>query len=377
MGEEIKRYKFLDLGEVNGPLLPEISAAVNRVVGGGRYVGGPENESFERELAQSVGADYAVGVSNGLDALRLILRAYMEEGFLQSGDEVIVPSNTYIATILAILDNGLKPVLVEPRIDTLNLDSERIEAAVTERTRVIMTVHLYGRVAYDERMQSVADKYGLRIVEDNAQAIGARYADGRMTGTLGHAAAFSFYPTKNIGAMGDAGAVTTGDVATAARVRALANYGTDRTYHNIYKGLNCRLDPIQAAILRVKLPGLEEESERRRRLADVYLKEISNPEIRLPKSGKGNMVWHQFVVMTPEREQFREFLSKNGVETAVHYPTAPHRQPCMKEYEHLPLPLAEQIAAEVVSLPVSACTSETDAREIAGIINKFSTQSKR
>lgn len=365
-------YKFLDLKQVNAPFEDRLVRAVGRVVRSGRYVGGPEVEAFESELAAAVGSRHAVAVSNGLDALRLILRAYIEEGFLKPGDEVIVPANTYIATILAVLDNGLIPVLVEPRIDTLNIDTRRIETAVTPRTRVILTVHLYGRVAYDGDMQRIADKYGLRIVEDNAQAIGARHADGRFTGALGHAAAFSFYPTKNIGALGDAGAVTTDDGALAATIRALANYGSDRTYHNIYKGLNCRHDPVQAAVLRVKLPGLEAESARRRAVAAVYEAEISNPAVVKPLfSGSGDMVWHQYVVRTPERDRFRGFLESQGVETAVHYPVAPHHQPCMAEFAYLSLPVSEQIAREVVSLPVSACTSPSDAAEIARIINRF------
>ena len=367
-----KRYKFLDLGEVNAPFVDELSAAVDRVVRSGQYVGGPEVATFESELAGITGTSLAVAVSNGLDALRLILRAYIEEGFMKPGDEVIVPANTYIATILAVLDNGLKPVMVEPRLDTLNIDTALIERAISLRTKVIMTVHLYGRVAYDDEMQRLADKYGLRIVEDNAQAIGARHSDGRMTGSLGHAAAFSFYPTKNIGALGDAGAVTTNDAGLASRVRALANYGCDRTYHNIYKGLNCRHDPVQAAALRVKLPRLEEESRRRRAVARVYENEVNNSLVTKPLySDSGDMVWHQYVVRVADRDRFRQFLAKNGVETAVHYPTAPHHQPCMAEYAGLQLPISEQIAREVVSLPVSACTSVEDAAEIAEIINRY------
>lgn len=367
--EQSKRYKFLDLGEVNAPLADELARAVEAVVRSGQYVGGPVVDAFEAELAQAVGTRHAVAVSNGLDALRLILRAYIEEGFMAPGDEVIVPANTYIATILAIVDNGLKPVLVEPRLDTLNIDTERIEEAIGERTRVIMTVHLYGRTAYDRRMQQIADKYGLRIVEDNAQAIGARAFDGRFTGALGHAAAFSFYPTKNIGALGDAGAVTTDDADLAARVRALANYGCDRTYHNIYKGLNCRHDPVQAAALRVKLPHLAEESARRRSLAAVYEREITNPAVVKPLWAGDDMVWHQYVVRVADRDSFRRRLAERGVETAVHYPTAPHHQPCMAEFAHLSLPVTEKIAREVVSLPISACTTESDASEIAAIIN--------
>ena len=366
------KYKFLDLGAVNAPYADAIADATARVVRSGRYVGGPEVETFERMLAADTGTACAVGVSSGLDALRLILRAYIEMGVMAPGDEVIVPANTYIASILAVTENGLRPVLVEPSIDTLNLDTSLVEAAVTPRTRAIMTVHLYGRVCYDDTLADVAHRYGLRIIEDNAQAIGARYADGRRSGSLGDAAGFSFYPTKNIGAMGEAGAVTTGDSRLADTVRALANYGSDRQYHNIYKGINCRFDPIQAAVLKVKLPFLDAENERRRRVAAVYEASIDNPAVVKPMySDAGDMVWHQYVLRVADRDRFRAFMAENGVETAVHYPTAPHRQPCMAEYAHLDLPLAEQIAREVVSIPVSSCTSETDAADISSIINRY------
>ncbi len=260
----MKTYKFLDLAEVNAPVMDAIAEATTRVVRSGCYIGGPEVAEFEKMLAEATGTAHAVAVSNGLDALRLIFRAYIELGIMEPGDEVIVPANTYIASILAVTDNGLVPVLVEPNPDTLNLDTSRIEAAVTPRTRAILTVHLYGRTCHDAEMERVAHTYGLKIVEDNAQAIGATDKAGRPTGSLGDAAGFSFYPTKNIGALGDAGAVTTDDAELAATVRALANYGSDRQYHNIYKGLNCRFDPIQAAVLKVKLPMLAAETARRR-----------------------------------------------------------------------------------------------------------------
>jgi len=366
------KYKFLDLGAVNAPYADAIAEATARVVRSGRYVGGPEVESFESMLAADTGTAYAVGVSSGLDALRLILRAYIELGEMRPGDEVIVPSNTYIASILAITENGLRPVLVEPDIATLNLDTSLIESAITSRTRAVMTVHLYGRVCYDGTLADVARRHGLKVIEDNAQAIGARYADGRRSGALGDAAGFSFYPTKNIGAMGEAGAVTTDDARLADAVRALANYGSDRQYHNIYKGLNCRFDPIQAAVLKVKLPYLDKENGRRRRLAAIYEGGINNPAVVKPLySEAGDMVWHQYVLRVADRDRFRSFMAGNGVETAVHYPTAPHRQPCMAEYAHINLPLAELVAREVVSIPVSACTAEADAAEISSIINRY------
>lgn len=366
------RYSFLDLGAVNAPYADAIAEATARVVRSGRYVAGPEVESFERMLAADTGTVCAVGVSSGLDALRLILRAYIELGVMSPGDEVIVPSNTYIASILAVTENGLKPVFVEPSPSTLNLDTTRVEAAVTPRTRAVMPVHLYGRVCYDDTLAEVAQRHGLKIIEDNAQAIGARYYDGRRTGSLGHAAGFSFYPTKNIGAMGEAGAVTTDDTELADTVRALANYGSDRQYHNIYKGLNCRFDPIQAAILKVKLPCLDAENAHRRSVAAVYEDSIHNPAVTKPLySDKGDMVWHQYVLCVDSRDDFRAYMVASGVETAVHYPVAPHRQPCMAEYAGLHLPIAELIARRVVSIPVSSCTSEADAAAISRIINRY------
>lgn len=367
-----KQYTFLDLATVNAPWMDEIQRAVGRVVASGRYVGGPENERFERMLADITGPGlHAVGVSNGLDALRLIFRAYLELGYMQPGDEVIVPANTYIASILAVTDNGLRPVFVEPRLDTFNLDSDLIEAAITPRTRAILAVHLYGTPCWDEKLEQIASKYGLKIVEDNAQAIGARAANGKMTGSLGHAAAFSFYPTKNIGALGDAGAVTTADAELAAAVRALANYGSDRRYHNIYKGLNCRLDPMQAAVLNVKLPHLEQECQRRRALAAVYERCIKCEAVVKPRDF--GSVWHQYPLLVADRDTFRTYLVAHGVDTDVLYPTPPHRQPCMKEFTSLQLPVTEKIAREIVCLPISACTSEHDAAEISEIINLYNS----
>ncbi len=371
-----KRYEFLNLGTVNAPYMEDIRRAIDRVLASGRFVGGPENDAFERELAQLTGTAHAVGVSNGLDALRLIFRAYIELGRLRPGDEVIVPANTYIASVLAVTDAGLVPVLVDPDPATMNLSSEGMRRALTPRTRAVLPVHLYGRAAWDAGMEALARRHDLIVVEDNAQAIGATDPQGRPTGALGHAAAFSFYPTKNIGALGDAGAVTTDDPALADAVRALANYGSAERYRNIYAGFNCRLDPVQAAVLRVKLPHLGEESERRRILADIYLREITNPLILLPqKPEAGEHVWHQFVVRTqsPElRDRFRAYLDTMGVATDVHYPTPPHRQQCYRELlGHESHPVAEDLSATAVSLPISGCTSPQDAREIAEIINKF------
>lgn len=359
---------FLDLREVNDPLMPALLEAAARVITSGRYVGGEEVEAFERGLAADTGVDHAVGVSNGLDALRLIFMAYIELGRLRPGDEVIVPSNTYIASVLAVTGCGLRPVFVEPRIDTLNLDPARIEAALTPRTRAILPVHLYGRALRLPREL----KERFIIVEDNAQAIGARL-DGVRTGALGHAAAFSFYPTKNIGALGDAGAVTTSDPDLAAAVRALSNYGTDRRYHNLYAGFNCRLDPLQAALLRVKLARLDEESERRRALARVYDAEIANPRVIKPliPANEAEHVWHQYCLLVADgsRERLRGRLLEAGVATDVLYPCPPHRQPCYSAaYGHLSLPLADRVAAQVMSLPMGP---GTDAAAIAAVLNRM------
>lgn len=364
------RYPFLDLRTVNEPLMSELKSAAMRVIESGRYVGGEECAAFEEELKAVAGTDYVVGVSNGLDALRLIFKAYIEMGLLKPGDEVLVPANTYIASVLAVTDAGLTPVFVDASVSTLNMDTSLIERNVTERTRAILTVHLYGRPCYDAAMLEAARRHNLLIIEDNAQAIGATADDGRPTGSLGDAAAFSFYPTKNIGALGDAGAVTTNDSRLADTVRALANYGSERRYENIYCGYNCRLDPIQAAFLHVKLRYLYTENERRRTLARIYDEEILTPVLLKPQFTEGS-VWHQYTVCTAERELFRNFLAENGVGTDVNYPTPPHKQPCYSRFAHLSLPIAEKLSRQVVCLPVSACTSPDDAREIARIINRF------
>lgn len=365
------RYPFLDLQTVNAPLMPQLTEAAQRIITAGRYIGGEEVEAFERELAEATGTRHAIGVSNGLDALRLIFRALIELGRLREGDEVIVPSNTYIASVLAVTDNRLRPVFVEPDLTTLNLDPAGIEAALTRRTRAILPVHLYGRAV----VLPPELKERFIIVEDNAQAIGAS-AGGTRTGALGHAGAFSFYPTKNIGALGDAGAVTTDDSDLARTIAALRNYGSDRRYHNIYSGLNCRLDTLQAALLRVKLPGLDAESQRRRTLARIYNDAISNQLIIKPEIPADELehVWHQYVLRIPggHRDAFREYMLREGVATDVLYPTPPHLQPCYApEYGHLHLPLACRIAEEVVSLPISSCTTPDDARAIARITSGF------
>ncbi|MBQ9076516.1 MAG: DegT/DnrJ/EryC1/StrS family aminotransferase [Muribaculaceae bacterium] len=373
----MKRYPFLELHTINSTYSEEIKQAVSRVVDSGRYIGGDEVEVFEENLSRLCDAPFAIGVSNGLDALRLIIRGYIELGVFSPGDEIIVPADTYIASVLAITDNGLYPVFVDPELSTYNLDPALIEQSITPRTRAIMTVHLYGRVSWDSTIVSLAKKYNLKIIEDNAQAIGAiSPIEGihgtHITGGLGDAAGISFYPTKNIGALGDAGAVVTGDTLLAKAIRALRNYGSDRLYHNIYAGLNCRLDSIQAAILNVKLAHVNEENGYRRTIAGIYGSCITNPAVTLPlRNVADECVWHQYVVRVSDREQFRQYLDHNGVETAIHYAVPPHRQPCYARYSSLELPVADKIGNEVVSLPITRCTSPDDAAEISGIINRY------
>ena len=372
-----KNYAFLDLEAVNRPFMPALRAALDRVALSGRYIGGPEVECFEQELAAMTGTAHAVGTSNGLDALRMIFRAMVLTGRLQPGDEVLVQANTYIASVLAVSDAGLKPVLVDIDPLTSNMDARLAAEAVTDRTRAILPVHLYGRVCWNDDLLALVRSHDLMVIEDNAQAICARSRvaglnGGFRTGALGHAAAFSFYPTKNIGAMGDAGAVTTDDPVLADTIRALANYGSDRRYHNIYRGFNCRLDPLQAAVLRVKLPHTDAVNARRQSVADAYLTHIANPLVSLPRpSVDGDCVWHQFVVRTDSRDAFREYLASRGVPTDVNYPVPPHRQPCYTdEMDDVGMPEAELQARTLVCLPVGSITPK-DACEISEIINDY------
>ena len=376
------KYPFLDLGAVNAPYIDDIKVAVSRVVDSGRYIGGDEIDKFEATLSRMTHTPYAIGVSNGLDALRLILRAYIELGRLKPGDEVIVPANTYVASFLAITDNALTPVPIDVDPVTMNLDTTLLEQYISPRTRAVMPVHLYGRVAWDSLTADTARSHGLIVIEDNAQAIGAQSAvpglfGTHSTGSLGHAAAFSFYPTKNIGAMGDAGAVTTHDPELAATVRALANYGSDRRYHNIYAGLNCRMDPIQAAVLNVKLPHVDKENAARFARAACYRNEISHPLVVPPVITEhvSDCVWHQYVIRVKggHRDALQRHLADNGVGTDIHYPTPPHMQPCYAHLTHNPLPIAETLAKEILSLPISPATTVKQASEIAGIINDFPT----
>lgn len=357
--------------------MDELKAAACEVIERGRYLHSTQTELFEEEIAALCEARHCVSVSNGLDALRLIMRAYKEMGIMRDGDEVIVPANTYVASVLAISDNGLVPVLCDPREDTMNLDSSLLESLITPRTRAIMPVHLYGTPCWDTALMQAARDHGLRIIEDNAQAIGAKSNIAGLNGTfitggLGDAAGISFYPTKNLGALGDGGAVVTNDDALATTVRALANYGSDRRYHNIYPGYNCRLDEIQAAMLRVKLRHLEKENETRAAVARAYHEAIDNPRVKAPVIFKElKQIWHQYVVRVENRDAFRAHLADNGVGTDIHYATPPHRQPCYHQLAHGPLPVTERLAGEVVSLPIAHPITPDDARAIAIIINRF------
>ena len=374
------KYPFLDLKPVNKPFEEALKKAACDVISSGRYINGEYVSQLEKEIATLCGTKYAVAVSNGLDALKLIIRAYKELGEFHEGDEIIMAANTYIATALAVSDEGLKPVFVDISPSTLNLDTQLIEAAINTKSKAIMPVHLYGTPCWDETIKELASKYNLKIIEDNAQAIGAKSNTEGLHGTyntggLGHAAGISFYPTKNIGALGDAGAVITHDSELAATVSALANYGSDSRYHNIYAGFNCRLDPIQAAMLRVKISDTDNANARRFARAVAYNRHIQHPEIILPKIPALPMecVWHQYVirVAAEKRDAFRVFLHENGVETDIHYPVPVHLQPCYASLPHGALPVSEKLALESISLPIGDHISEIDAREIAEIINKF------
>ena len=378
------KYPFLNLADANEPWLDDMAQAAERVIRSGRYVGGEEVAKFEQELAAYLNVPYVVGLSNGLDALRLALRAYVLLGKLHAGDDVIVPANTYIATVLAITDAGLNPVLAEPDPATLNLDTARLEEYLTDKTRAIMPVHLYGRTVWDENLVAFVKRHNLIVVEDAAQSIGSRATQARglyasnHSGALGHAGAFSFYPTKNIGAIGDAGALATNDADLAAAVRALANYGSDKRYHNIYQGFNCRLDPIQAAMLRVKLPFTDEENANRFSKALAYHRTIGNPLVVKPLITEQviDNVWHQYIIRVLDnmRDAFRQELLKRGIETDIHYATPPHCQPC---YANLPFcqsanfPVTDLLASQVLSLPIARGTTVADAAEIAKIINEI------
>lgn len=363
--------KFLDLQKVTQKYAEEIHEAVDRVVDSGWYLQGKENEKFEAGYSAYIGTKYTVGCANGLDALIWIFRAYVEMGVMKPGDEVIVPANTYIASILAISENGLKPVLVEPSIETYQIDDNKIEEAITERTKGILIVHLYGQCAYTDKIGELCKKYNLKLVEDNAQAHGCKFK-GHRTGSLGDAAGHSFYPGKNLGAFGDAGAVTTDDEELAKVVRAVANYGSQRKYVFKYIGRNSRLDEIQAAVLDVKLKHLEEDLVIRKQVAKYYIDHITNPEIITPivKDWDAH-VFHIFTIRCKRRDELQKYLADNGVQTIIHYPIPPHKQECYKEWNHLSFPITEQIHNEELSIPMSSVLTQEEIEMVVNVLNQF------
>lgn len=367
--------KFLDLKQVNAQYADELHEALRRVVDSGWYLQGKENEQFERNFAEYIGTKHCVGCANGLDALIWIYRAYIELGVMQPGDEVIVPANTFIASILAITENGLKPVLVEPRLDTLEIDDSKIEAAITERTRSILLVHLYGRCAYTEKIGEICQKHGLKLVEDNAQAHGCKAPQppkGARTGSLGHAAGHSFYPGKNLGALGDGGAVTTDDDRLAEAIRALANYGSQKKYVFQYTGRNSRLDEMQAAILDVKLRHLDADNAHRQAIANYYYDHIANPLITLPtRLPDAHNVYHLFPILCEKRDALQAHLTENGIQTLIHYPIPPHQQQCYKAWNNLSFPITEQIHQQELSLPISPVMTMEEAQQVVSAINAF------
>ena len=400
--------KFLDLKAVNAAYATEIEEAMLRVARSGWYLRGEETRRFEEAYAQYIGCRHAIGCANGLDALRLIFRAYIEMDVLHEGDEVIVPANTYIASILAITDNHLKPILVEPDIETLQIDDTLIEQAITPRTRAILIVHLYGRCAYTEHIGELCQKHNLLLIEDNAQAHGAKLkidnsqftihnsqftigsameahsdegnnfqfsifnSQFKKTGSLGHAAGHSFYPGKNLGALGDAGCVTTNDDELAAVVRALGNYGSEEKYVCKYAGYNSRIDELQAAVLAAKLAHLDDDNAHRAAIAELYYKGITNPLIRLPRyMAAENNVYHLFPIFCEERDKLQQHLKEQGIETLIHYPIAPHQQECYKEYAHLSLPITEEIHRTELSLPIGPAMTLDEAQKVVEAVNGF------
>lgn len=371
------KVPFLSLHDVTAKYKDEIHEAALRVIDSGWYLQGKENEVFERNYADYIGTKYCIGCANGLDALIWIYRAYIELGVMQLGDEVIVPANTYIASILAITENGLTPVLVEPNPDTLEIDDSKIEAAITSRTKSILLVHLYGRLAMTDKIADLCKKYDLKLVEDNAQAHGCKY-NGKRTGSLGDAAGHSFYPGKNLGALGDGGAVTTNDENLAKAIRALANYGSQKKYVFKYSGRNSRLDEIQAAILDVKLKHLDEDIRLRQQVAEFYYEHISNPLVTLPKRlPHDENVYHLFPILVKngKRDALHDYLAENGVGTVIHYPIAPHKQECYANESwntpQLSLPITENLADEELSLPMSPCLMKEQVEYVVKCINEF------
>ena len=369
--------KFIDLKAINDSFEPELSQSIKRVINSGLYLLGNEVKSFEQEYACYIGTKHCIGVANGLDALRLIFKAYIEMGVMHEGDEIIVPANTYIATILAITDNRLNAVLIEPDINTYNIDPFKIEEKINERTKGILIVHLYGQNSMHSEIQKLINKYSLKLIEDNAQAAGA-YCGGKHTGSLGDTSGHSFYPGKNLGALGDGGAVTTNDDKLALVIRALANYGSNKKYVNDYQGLNSRLDEIQAAILRVKLKRLDADNQHRREIAQYYIENIKNPAIILPiplslitHHSSLSHVWHIFVIRSGQRDRLQQYLTDNNIQTLIHYPIPPHKQLAYAGWNNLNFQITEKIHDEVLSLPISPVLTKSDVEKIVFILNNY------
>lgn len=359
--------KFLDLHKINERYRNEIDERIKQVLDSGWYLLGEQNKKFEENFAKYCGTKHCIGVANGLDALNLILKAY---GY-KEGDEIIVPSNTYIASILAITQNGCTPVLVEPDIKTYNIDPDLIEEKITPKTKAIMVVHLYGQAVEMEKIWQIAKKHDLKIIEDSAQAHGAYYK-GKRTGSLGDASGFSFYPGKNLGCLGDGGCVTTDDDELAYKIRAIANYGSDYKYHHIFKGVNSRLDEIQAAVLDVKLKYLDDDNQKRREIAKYYRENIKNPRVSIPEiEDELSHVWHIFAVRADNRKKLQEYLTKNEIQTNIHYPVPPHKQDCYKEWRNESYPISEKIHKEVISLPMSPVMTESEIKRVVEVINKY------
>lgn len=359
--------KFLDLKKINNRFRKEIEHRIKSILDKGWYIHGEWDKAFEKNFAKYCGTKHCVCCANGLDALKLIIRAY---GF-GKGDEIIVPANTYIASILAISENGCTPVLVEPDINTYNINPDLIEEKITEKTKAIMVVHLYGQAVQMEKIWEIAKKYNLKIIEDSAQAHGAIYQDRRV-GALGDASGFSFYPGKNLGCMGDGGCVTTDDDELAEKIRAVANYGSDRKYHHIYKGINSRLDEIQAAVLDVKLQHLDSDNQKRREIAKYYIENIKNPKIILPKiNDEKSHVWHIFAIRTEERDKLQKYLEDKEIQTNIHYPVPPHKQGAYKEWESETYPISEEIHATELSLPISPVMTDEEVEKIVEVLNEW------
>lgn len=361
---------YLPLQQITKRYEPELSSAIMRVVSSGWYLQGQETAAFEANYAQFIGTKHCVSCGNGLDALSLIFRAYKELGKLKEGDEVIVPANTYIATILSITENRLKPMLVEPNLDTLEIDDQLIEQAITERTRAIMLVHLYGRCAYTETINELCKRHNLLLLEDNAQAHGCRFGNQR-TGALGDAAAHSFYPGKNLGALGDAGAITTNDEQLAKTIKMIANYGSNRKYEFTYQGRNSRMDELQAAVLNVKLTKLIEDNRRRCELANKYYNGITNPSIKLTNNNGRDNVYHIFPIFCTRRDELKLYLEKKGIATMIHYPIPPHQQLAFKEWNERQYLITETIHQQELSLPCHLAMTNEDCRKVILALNEW------